>query len=179
MRASPAVAGLLFAAGLALPVLALPGQARAQTAPSPHQIVNALTPPTGMDQTTRGIRVVHGQAAAPSVSLNVDFATGSAELTPAARRTLDSLGQALNDPKLMHDRFRIEGHTDTVGSPALNQALSERRARRVAEYLEDKFAIPSARLQPAGMGEQGLLVPTPPQTPEARNRRVLVVNEGG
>ena len=35
-----------------------------------------------------------------------------------------------------------------------------------------------ARLQPVGMGEDGLLVPTPDQTPEPRNRRVLVVNTG-
>lgn len=178
MRASPAVAGLLLVAGLALPGLVMPPHAWAQTNPSPHDIVKALTPPSGMGQTTRGIRVVHG-AAAPSVNLNVDFATGSAELTPAAMHTLDSLGQALKDPKLAHDRFRIEGHTDTVGSPAGNQALSESRAKRVAEYLEDKFGIAPARLQPVGMGEQWLLVPTPPQTPEARNRRVLVVNEGG
>ncbi|MGH7043744.1 MAG: OmpA family protein [Acetobacteraceae bacterium] len=174
MRAPVAVAGLLLAAGLAMP-----GLARAQTSPSPQDIVKALTPAPGMGATTRGIRVVHGEAAAPSVSLNVDFATGSAELTPTARRMLESLGQALTDPKLARDRFRIEGHTDTVGSPALNRALSERRAKRVAEYLADKFAIPAARLQPVGMGEQGLLVPTPPQTPELRNRRVRVVNEGG
>jgi OmpA-OmpF porin, OOP family len=176
MRASLAVAGLLLAAGLAAP-----GLARAQTAPpSPQSIVKALTPGAGAGEvTTRGIRVVHGQAAAPpSVNLTVDFATGSAELTPSARATLDSLGKALTDPSLAHDRFRIEGHTDTVGSPALNQTLSEQRADRVATYLEDKFSIPAARLVPVGLGEKDLLVPTPPQTPEARNRRVQVVNEG-
>lgn len=171
MRASLAVVGLL-AVGLAQPVLA-------QTPPSPDSIVKALTPAGGMGATTRGIRVVHGKAAAPSVNLNVDFATGSVQLTPEAVATLDSLGRALTDPTLAHDRFRIEGHTDTVGSAATNQALSEQRAQRVAEYLEDKFAIPPARLKPVGMGEQDLLVPTPPQTPEARNRRVRVVNEGG
>jgi outer membrane protein OmpA-like peptidoglycan-associated protein len=178
MRASPVVAGLALAAGLALP-----GLARAQTAPSPDQIVKALTPTPGAGRTTRGIRVVGApaapSAAAPSVSLTVNFATGSAELTPSAERTLDSLGKALNDPKLIHDRFRIEGHTDTVGSAASNQVLSTRRADRVAQYLEDKFGIARSRLKPVGMGEHGLLVPTPPQTAEARNRRVLVVNEGG
>ncbi len=174
MRASIAVAGLLLAAGLAAP-----GAVRAQTPPSPQEIVKALTPPAGIDTTTRGIRVVRGQGSPPAVNLNVDFATGSAALTPTAKAMLDSLGRALTDPTLAHDRFRIEGHTDRVGSTALNQALSEQRARRVAEYLEDKFAIPPARLQPVGMGEQDLLVPTTPQTPEARNRRVRVVNEGG
>jgi OmpA-OmpF porin, OOP family len=178
MPAFRPVAALLLAAGLALPALAVSLPASGQTAPSPNAIVKALSPPAGMSQTTRGIRVVHGTAAAPSVNLNVDFATGSAELTPAAMHTLDSLGQALKDPKLAHDRFRIEGHTDTVGSVAANKVLSEQRAKRVAAYLEDKFGIAGARLRPVGMGEQGLLVPTPPQTPEARNRRVLVVNEG-
>jgi outer membrane protein OmpA-like peptidoglycan-associated protein len=171
MRASFAVAGLL-AVGLAQPVLA-------QTPPSPDSIVKALTPGGGIGATTRGIRVVHGKAVAPSVNLNIDFATGSAQLMPEAVATLDSLGQALSNPTLAHDRFRIEGHTDTVGSAATNLALSEQRAQRVAEYLEDKFSVPPARLKPVGMGEQDLLVPTPPQTPEARNRRVRVVNEGG
>ena len=174
MRASLAVAGVLLAAGLAAP-----GAVRAQTPPTPQEIIKGLTPPAGIDATTRGIRVVHGRGSAPAVNLNVDFATGSAELSPTARAMLDSLGRALTDPTLARDRFRIEGHTDTVGSAAVNQTLSEQRARRVAEYLEDKFAIPPARLQPVGVGEQDLLVPTPPQTPEARNRRVRVVNEGG
>ena len=194
MRASPAGAGLLIAAGLVLSGSAVPACAQTSAAPAaapaaatptPHAIVKALTPPAGLSPTRRGIRVVHGASApapapapAPSVSLTVDFATGSAGLTAAARHTLDQLGAALKDPKLAHDRFRIEGHTDTVGTKAANLALSQRRAQRVAHYLEDRFAIAATRLQPVGMGEQGLLVATPPQTPEAKNRRVVVVNKG-
>ncbi|MGH7057763.1 MAG: OmpA family protein, partial [Acetobacteraceae bacterium] len=116
--------------------------------------------------------------AAPSVNLNVEFATDSATLTPAARRTLDALGEALSSSELTSYRFRIEGHTDTVGSPSYNLALSQRRAKAVAAYIEKKFAISPARLQAVGMGEKGLLVPTPPNTPNARNRRVQVVNIG-
>ncbi|MDE2006696.1 MAG: OmpA family protein [Rhodospirillales bacterium] len=186
MRATPSLAALIVGAGLALP-----GLAAAQSTPSPNAIVRALTPTTGSGE-TRGIRVVHGAggaaasgpASAPvaprpaSVSLTVDFASGSAELTPAAMRTLDALGKALNDPKLVHDRFRIEGHTDTVGTATGNQALSEARAKRVAQYLEDKYGVTPARLSAIGMGEQGLAVQTPPQTPDARNRRVVVINEG-
>ena len=48
------------------------------------------------------------------MNLSVQFRTGSAELTPAARRTLDELGKALSDAQLAPYRFRIEGHTDTV-----------------------------------------------------------------
>jgi outer membrane protein OmpA-like peptidoglycan-associated protein len=56
--------------------------------------------------------------------------------------------------------------------------LSQRRADAVAAYLEQAFNIPSSRLEAVGMGEQGLLVVTPPQTAELRNRRVAVINLG-
>ena len=106
------------------------------------------------------------------------FATGSAELTPQAIQTLNDLGRALTDPTLAAYRFRIEGHTDTVGNRDANKALSDRRAASVVDYLAGRFQVDRARLQPVGMGEDGLLVPTPDQTPEPRNRRVLVVNTG-
>ncbi len=115
---------------------------------------------------------------APSVNLNVQFRTNSAELTPAATRTLDQLGRALSSEALSTYHFRIEGHTDTVGSPEANKALSERRAQSVVEYLTSKYGVDPSRLQAVGMGEDGLLVPTPEQTPEIRNRRVQVVNVG-
>lgn len=117
-------------------------------------------------------------AAAPSVNLNVDFATNSAKLTPQARTTLDQLGQALSSSQLSSYRFRIVGHTDTVGSPGYNKTLSEQRADAVMKYLVSKFGVAASRLQAQGVGEADLLVPTPPQTPERRNRRVQVINLG-
>lgn len=115
----------------------------------------------------------------PSVSLSVEFASNSAELTPQARRTLDQLGKALTSADLAQYRFRIEGHTDTVGSAGYNKALSQRRADTVAMYLQQKFGVQAARLEAIGFGEDGLAVPTPPQTANAQNRRVKVVNLGG
>ncbi|MBN9508419.1 MAG: OmpA family protein [Alphaproteobacteria bacterium] len=158
--------------------------AGAQRAPSAEQLIQALKPGPGqLSDTTRGIRAIKAketaEAAAPSVDLSVEFATASSALTPQARTTLDALGKALSSADLAQYRFRIEGHTDTVGSAAYNTALSERRAQAVADYLEKSFGVASARLEPVGMGEQGLLVPTPPQTPNAQNRRVKVVNLGG
>ena len=179
----------------------------AQSSPSADQIINSLKPSGNLlSGGTRGIRlappsdstspvqpVATGQARyaaakpmaapaaqsnSPSVSLTVDFATGSADLTPQARATLDQLGRALSSSELANFRFRIEGHTDTVGSADYNRSLSERRAEAVVSYLESKFGVQAARLQAIGMGEQGLLVSTPPQTPEPRNRRVQVINLG-
>jgi OOP family OmpA-OmpF porin len=189
--------------GRSLPVVAMllgtclaPGALRAQPSPAnpnSEQIVKALTP-TDLTGPGRGIRLANppagssggathtaapaGAAASPSVSLNVEFATGSAELTAQAMTTLNQLGLALNQPALAPYRFRIEGHTDTVGAADYNKQLSERRAAAVASYLETNFKVAPDRLQAVGMGEQGLLVPTPDQTNEPRNRRVEVINLG-
>lgn len=114
----------------------------------------------------------------PAVSLMVTFATGSARLTPQAESVLASLARAFVAPELARSRFRIEGHTDTVGSTALNQALSERRAEAVRDYLVRRHGIAASRLETVGLGETMLLVPTPDGTAEVRNRRVQVVNLG-
>ena len=114
----------------------------------------------------------------PAVNLTVQFRTGSAGLTPAATHTLDELGRALSSPTLAGYHFRIEGHTDTVGSPELNKRLSQERADKVVDYLAAKFGVDKSRLEAIGMGEEGLLVQTPDQTAEPRNRRVTVVNVG-
>ena len=123
--------------------------------------------------------VRHGAAARlPEIDLNVHFDFGSAELTLDAARTLDELGRALSSQSLAGYRFRIEGHTDTVGTADFNRNLSDQRAATVARYLEGRFGVGGSRLETVGLGESMLLVPTPPQTPEMRNRRVHVVNLG-
>jgi outer membrane protein OmpA-like peptidoglycan-associated protein len=134
-------------------------------APAPHTAATHTAPPTST-------------ASAPSVNLTVQFATNSADLTPAAVKTLSELGRALSSPALAGYKFRIEGHTDTVGSPEANKALSERRAQAVIAFLTSTFKIDASRLEGAGMGEDGLLVQTPPNTAEPRNRRVQVINLG-
>ncbi len=176
-------ATLLLGAGLLGPAFA-----QTQSNPNADTIVKSLTPTDGLNPSTRGIRIgntpagqpapAQAAAKAPAVSLNIQFATGSAELTPQATHALDQLGQALSTPTLASYHFRIEGHTDTVGTPDQNKTLSERRAEAVVGYLTSKYQIDPSRLQAVGMGEDGLAITTPPNTPEARNRRVLVVNVG-
>jgi OmpA-OmpF porin, OOP family len=88
------------------------------------------------------------------------------------------LGKALNSSELARNRFRVEGQADTVGGAAYNKRLSERRAEAVVDYLTRRFGVQPKRLEAEGMGAAGLEVPTPPQTPDPRNRRVQVVNLG-
>ena len=72
----------------------------------------------------------------------------------------------------------MEGHTDSVGDVGQNQSLSERRAAAVRQYLIGTFGVEESRLIAVGFGSSQLLVQTPPQTPEVRNRRVQIVNIG-
>lgn len=151
-----------------------PAQAGSQSGKAPAA--------TGQARVASAKPVAHAAAPAavggPSVNLTVNFPNGSADLTPEAMATLDALGKALASSDLANYRFRIEGHTDTVGSPEYNRTLSERRAEAVVNYIESKYGVDAARLQAVGMGEEGLLVSTPAQTPEPRNRRVQVINLG-
>ena len=122
--------------------------------------------------------VVARTASTPSVNLTVQFATNSAELTPAAMRTLDELGRALSSQSLSGYRFRIEGHTDATGNPEHNKALSEQRAAKVVDYLTSKFGVDRAKVEAIGMGQEQPLAPAAANRPEPRNRRVTVVNLG-
>ena len=168
---------------------------RAAADPSSDDMISALKR-DGLRGPSRGIRAVgpssmpDPESAAPqrhraekvsesgSLDLSVQFASGSAELTPAATHLLDRLGHALSSPALAGDRFRIEGHTDTVGTAEANKALSQQRAERVARYLQEKFNVDASRLAAEGVGEDDLLVRTADQVPEPRNRRVHIVNLG-
>jgi outer membrane protein OmpA-like peptidoglycan-associated protein len=67
----------------------------------------------------------------------------------------------------------IEGHTDAVGDPAFNQAISESRAAAVKNFLIDKGVAP-ARLSTAGMGSGTPLESNDTPQGRSRNRRVVV-----
>ena len=106
------------------------------------------------------------------VNLSLTFPTGSAVLTAAAAAQARAFGQALMMPQLATMRFRIEGHTDGVGSRASNVALSERRARSVADFLMS-MGVPRSRIEVRGYGPDRPLPGTSRSSPQ--NRRVEAV----
>jgi outer membrane protein OmpA-like peptidoglycan-associated protein len=67
----------------------------------------------------------------------------------------------------------VTGSADNVGSAAANLQLSERRADNVLQGLVSR-GIPVERFQVIAKGETDLVVPTPPETSEERNRRVEI-----
>lgn len=114
--------------------------------------------------------------AVAAVAINIMFAFNSDQLTPQGRQILDNLGQALNSERLKGNRFLLEGHTDSKGSDAYNQALSERRAKSAMDYLVTAHKVAPSRLQTVGKGESEPLDPANPE--RDINRRVQVMNLG-
>ena len=139
-----------------------PGQSLPRARPADAPIRADTTAPTGT----------------PALSVMVNFASGSAMLTAQAERALAPVGQALASAALASFRFRIEGHTDTTGDPGSNQALSQSRAAAVRDFLVQRYGVSPNRLEVVGLGETALLIRTGTQVPEARNRRVQVLNIG-
>jgi OOP family OmpA-OmpF porin len=158
--------------------IATPSDQPTTAGPSAGSGWSSSSAPGARTAATQPMATPRSSGAGRSINMTVVFDTDSAQLTPQAMQALDELGRALTNRELSNYRFRIEGHTDTVGAPDYNSALSERRAAAVVAYLTTKFGVAPSRLEAVGMGAQGLLVPTPPQTPELRNRRVQIVNLG-
>jgi len=96
---------------------------------------------------------------------------GQDALNPNFFQVLNSVAIVLNKyPKTLLD---IDGHTDSVGDEASNQALSERRAVTVARYLNSR-QVDSRRLQVIGFGESRPIADNASDAGRAANRRVEI-----
>jgi outer membrane protein OmpA-like peptidoglycan-associated protein len=102
---------------------------------------------------------------------SVLFDLDSARVNQDADQVLQEIADAARDRP--GTDLVVEGHTDTSGTYEHNQALSDARARAVADVLV-REGVSRARIRPEGMGESGLAVQTGDGVREPRNRRVVV-----
>lgn len=100
---------------------------------------------------------------------DVLFAFNQSDLTPTAKSQLDSIMGKLEDASVVS--IKVVGHTDSVGSDAYNQGLSERRASSVAQYLLSQGVAP-AKLTSEGKGESEPVADNDTDEGRAKNRRV-------
>lgn len=108
----------------------------------------------------------------PTKAWMVFFDTNSTTLSQQGATTV---GEAANVAKSVPNaRVTVTGYTDTDGSPAYNQQLSARRADAVKNALVSNGIAPQA-ISMNGAGEGGLLIETPDQTKNEKNRRVQIV----
>lgn len=85
-----------------------------------------------------------------SLSSKTLFGFNKDNLRPEALENLNALAQRLSNSNVQ--TVRVEGHTDFMGAEKYNQALSERRANVVANYLVNR-GVASNKISAAGLGE--------------------------
>lgn len=112
-----------------------------------------------------------GKAILVNLPDGVTFAVDSTTISPAFQKTLDEIALSLKQyPDSLID---VYGHTDSTGSDAYNQSLSERRARAVADYLAMR-GVSSSRIRSQGFGEQYPVASNDTAEGRALNRRVEI-----
>ncbi|MGD9888925.1 MAG: OmpA family protein [Halothiobacillaceae bacterium] len=102
---------------------------------------------------------------------NITFATGSSQIKPDFKYTLDNVAQSLQS--YPDTRIQIAGFTDSVGSPSNNQRLSEDRAFRVRDYLANR-GIAAQRMNAVGYGQSRPIASNSTAEGRAQNRRVEI-----
>ena len=116
-------------------------------------------------------------APAPAVASKVTFAADAffdfdkAVLKPEGKAKLDDLASKVQGINL--EVIVAVGHTDSIGSDAYNQKLSERRAQAVKAYLESK-GIDKSRVYTEGKGEAQPVADNKTKAGRAQNRRVEI-----
>jgi len=102
----------------------------------------------------------------------VQFGVNRSDLTKNAKATLDQL--ASNAPNVKGYIFVIEGHTDSTGSAAHNNSLSDRRANAVVRHLVANNSIPAFRVYVIGLGEKAPVGSNKTSAGRSKNRRAEV-----
>jgi OOP family OmpA-OmpF porin len=100
------------------------------------------------------------------------FAFNKAVLTAVAKDTLNSVVPFLKEHG--DAMVEIDGYTDSIGSDAYNQKLSERRANAVKAYLVSQ-GIAASRITAKGFGKSQPVADNATEAGRAANRRAVVI----
>jgi OOP family OmpA-OmpF porin len=107
------------------------------------------------------------------LTLHVNFDTDKAVIRPADVPELQKAIDFLK--KYPGHKVSIEGHTDSRGTEAYNQRLSERRANSVRDYLVKRGAADASRMSTVGHGEVKPIADNATAKGRFQNRRVEVL----
>jgi outer membrane protein OmpA-like peptidoglycan-associated protein len=102
---------------------------------------------------------------------DVLFETGSARLSAGAQQRLGSFAQTLN--RYPESNLVVRGHTDSTGTMALNDRLSQDRAESVRSYLISQ-GVAGDRISATGMGAQYPVATNANEAGRQQNRRVEI-----
>lgn len=113
----------------------------------------------------------NGSAILVNLPDGVTFDVASYTLKPEFRATLDQVAESLI--KYPNSLVDVYGHTNSTGSDAYNQTLSENRARTVANYLTSR-GVSAARIRSQGYGETMPVADNATDEGRRKNRRVEI-----
>ena len=103
---------------------------------------------------------------------DLNFASGSAALTAESRAILDGVVAGIKANPALKE-ITVTGYTDSQGGAAANKALSERRAKSVANYLGEQ-GLSGLTINAVGMGEENPIASNDTAEGRAENRRVEI-----
>ena len=107
-----------------------------------------------------------------SRSYHIEFQTGSATISPASYKMLDEIFESAVVAEGL--KLGVYGHTDNIGSDAVNIPLSAQRAAAVKEYLVQK-GLKDGRIESRGFGSAKPVAGNTTADGRSRNRRVEIV----
>ncbi len=102
---------------------------------------------------------------------DVLFDFDKSNVKPEAAAILDRLVAFMNENK--DKKATLSGHTDSIGSDAYNQKLSERRVNAVRDYVVKK-GVAAGRISGQGFGESKPIADNKTKEGRAKNRRVEI-----
>ncbi|HET9358868.1 MAG TPA: OmpA family protein [Vicinamibacterales bacterium] len=102
-----------------------------------------------------------------------NFKFGKTDLPDPAKARLDQVVADLKaDPKTIF--IEVEGHTDNVGTPDVNERIGLERAEAVKRYLYEQHQVPLHKINVISYGEDKPVAPNNTRDGRAQNRRVVV-----
>lgn len=103
---------------------------------------------------------------------NVYFDNGTTEISPAARESINAVGDALRGCRINH--VRIIGSAGAVGGVAASDERSEQRALVLADYLSQRFGWSRSSMELLATGERGAVTDEGLDVPMRRRARITV-----
>ena len=154
------------------------GVARYQGCPVPDTDKDGVNDEEDKCPTLAGVKENNGcpaikQEVAKAVldgAKKITFVTGSAKLASSSFKGLNKVAKALNEDANL--KLSVEGHCDNTGTDAINDPLSENRAKSVQTYLTTKGKVDAAKIMVVGYGSKNPIADNKTAKGRSANRRV-------
>ena len=121
--------------------------------------------------TSSNVTKVDTEGCAVEVNLHVNFKFDSFEVTQDSMKNIKDFAEFMNERTGY--KAEIQGHTDSSGPEAYNKALSDKRAKAVAELIVSEGNVEASRLTSIGKGESEPIADNATKAGRAENRRTV------